>query len=105
MKNGHGQGKAGHPSFKLPSPTEVFLVLAFGWLTAWSYEAHPNATKAFRTPGFSTPALNAPATLNEVERRQQAAQADTPPLDPAYRTHEKQWAESLSGGSAQVQFP
>lgn len=103
MKNGHGQGKAQIRSSNTPSILEVFLVLAFAGLSAWSYEAHSHSDRAYRKPGFSTPALDAPETLEQVQLKQQSGLNEQGQLDPAYAEHEKQWAESLSGSSAHSQ--
>ena len=97
MKNGHGRGDTPFITSKIPPLHELGFQLLLVALSFWSYQAWTAQPKPpRRTPGFSTPPLAAPETLDQVEQRNGRQ------LDPAYRTHEKQWAESVSGSSAPI---
>ena len=73
----------------IPSPLEILLALAFTLLTHWSVKALETRTRINRTPGFSTTALAAPETLQQVVEMK-----GTESVDPAQLAHETEWAES-----------
>jgi hypothetical protein len=97
VNNGHGRAKSTPFSFKTIPLHELGFQILLIALTFWSYQAWTAQPRpAHRTPGFSTPPLAAPETLEQVERFKGEA------LDPAYQAHEKQWAESVAGNSAPI---
>jgi hypothetical protein len=69
---------------------EVTFVSGLIALSHWSWQALEASSKEIsRTPGFSTVAHQAPATLEEVE-----AQNGKGSVQPEQVAHEKQWADS-----------
>gem|GEM_PF-4205404 len=97
MRNGHGRGKPPFTSFKNIPLLELGFQLLLVALSFWSYQAWTAQPRpAHRKPGFSTPPLAAPETLQQVEEHTGQG------LDPAYRAHEKQWAESVAGNPAPI---